>query len=187
MRRCLTLLMMVGCVTCAAWANSITIGQLQYLGTNPEGISAFKVIVDPTGVTSTQLSLANLTVSLKGISQSTGAITTPITLLFVGGRDHPLPACPCAMVGMQLFLSANNKPVTLRLANGELFKTAGSASFTLIPPTGHSVLEPGNSIPVTLTSVPEPTTLGLIGTGLSLVAYRRRRIGLRRGQLSRAS
>jgi hypothetical protein len=181
MRRWLALLIMVAGTTGAAWANSITIGRLQYLGTNPQGVSAFKAILDPTGVTSTQLSIFNLTLSVNGSSQSTGPITTPTTLLFVGGPDHPLPACPCAMVGLQLFLSADNKPVSFRLANGELFTTAGSASFLLVSPTGQRVLEPGNSVPITLTAVPEPGTLALIGTGLAVVACSRRRTGVPRG------
>jgi hypothetical protein len=184
MRWLLALLLMVGGATSAASANSITIGQLQYLGTNAQMISAFKVILDPTGVTSTQLNLFNLTLSVNGSSQSTGPITTPTTLLFVGAPDHPLPACPCAMVGLQLFLSADNKPVSFRLANGTLFTTAGSASFLLVPPTGQRVLEPGNSVPITLTAVPEPGTLVLIGTGLAVVASSRHHAGMSRGDPS---
>lgn len=183
MRRWLALLLMVGGATTVASANSITIGQLQYLGTNAQAVSAFKVILDPTGVASMPLNLLNLTLSVNGGSQSTGPITTPTTLLFVGATDHALPACPCAMVGLQLFLSADNKPVSFRLANGELFTTAGSASFHLVPPIGQRVLEPGNSLPITLitlTAVPEPGTLALVGTGLSVMFYRRQRASARR-------
>jgi hypothetical protein len=180
MRRWLALLLIVGGASSVASANSITIGQLQYLGTNAQAVSAFKVILDPTGVTSMQLNLLNLTLSVNGASQSTGPITTPTTLLFVGATDHVLPACPCAMVGLQLFLSADKKPVSFRLANGELFNTASSASFLLVPPSGQRVLEPGNSVPITLTAVPEPCTLALVGTGLSVLFYRRQRASTRR-------
>jgi hypothetical protein len=90
MRRWLVLVLMVGGATSAASANSITIGQLEYLGTNARAVSAFKVILDATGVTSTQLNLLNLTLSLNGVSQSTGPITTPSTQLFVGGPGSPL-------------------------------------------------------------------------------------------------
>jgi hypothetical protein len=180
MRQWLALLLMVGGATTVASANSITIGQLQYLGTNAQAASAFKVILDPTGVIGMQLNLLNLTLSVNGSSQGTGPITTPTTLLFVGGTDHVLPACPCAMVGLQLFLSADNKPVSFRLANGELFTTAGSASFLLVPPIGQRFLEPGNSLPITLTAVPEPCTLALVGTGLSVMFYRWQRASARR-------
>jgi PEP-CTERM motif len=181
MRRWLALVVIIGSATGAAWANSITIGQLQYLGTNPQRISAFKVTLDPTGVTSMQLSLFNLTLSVNGVSQSAGALTTPTTLLFVGGPDQALPSCPCAMVGLQIFLSAGSKPVTLQLANGELFTTAASTTLQLIPPGERRVLEPGDSVPITLTSVPEPSTLALIGTGLSMTACRFRRNRIQRG------
>lgn len=180
MQRWLALVVIIGSVTGAAWANSITIGHLQYLGTNPQRISAFKVTLDPTGVTSMQFGLSNLTLSVNGVSQSAGAITTPTTLLFVGGPDRALPSCPCAMVGLQLFLSPGTKPVTLRLANGELFTTPALTTLQLVPPGDRRVLEPGDSVPITLTSVPEPSTLALIGTGLSMTAYRFRRTRIRR-------
>lgn len=183
MRRWLALLVLIGASTGVAWANSITIGQLQYLGTNTQAISAFKVILDPTGVTSTQLTLLNLTLSVNGASQSTGPITTPTTLLFVGGPDHLLPSCPCAMVGLQLFLSVDNKPVTFRLADGQLFTTAGSASLLLAPANGRRFLEPGNSVPITLTAVPEPGTFALIGSGFAIMVYGRSRLGMPSGHL----
>lgn len=181
MRRWLALLLMVAGTTGTAWANSITIGQLQYLGTNLQGVSAFKVILDPTGMTSMQLGLSNLTLSVNEASQSAGALTTPTTLLFVGGPDRALPSCPCAMVGLQLFLSAGSNPITLQLANGELFTTPASTTLQLIPSTGRRFLEPGDSVPIKLTSVPEPGTLALLGIGLGIVAYRRKRVGLRDG------
>jgi hypothetical protein len=171
MRRWLTVLVLVCSATSAAWANSITIGQLEYLGTNAQEVSAFKVIVDPTGVTGTQLNLTNLTLSVKGISQSTGAITTPTTLLFVGGPGQVLPSCPCQMATLNIFLSNNNQPVTLRLANGELFTVPALTSVILKSFNGRA-LEPGASVAISLTAVPEPGTLALVGSGLSLAFFR---------------
>jgi hypothetical protein len=170
MRRWLALLVLLCGVTSAGWANSVAIGQLQYLGTNAQSISAFRVILDPTGVTSTQLNFANVTLALKGSSQSAGAITTPTTLLFLGGPGQALPSCPCQMVGLELLLSDNHKPITLRLANGQLITVPALTSITLQRSGGRTALEPGDSVPIVLTSVPEPGTLVLMTTGLAAAA-----------------
>jgi hypothetical protein len=171
MRRWLTLLVLVCGATGAAWGNSVTIGQLQYLGTNAQSVSAFKVILDPAGVFSSQLNLFNLSLSERDASQSTGAITTPTTLLFIGGPGQALPSCPCRMVGLELFLSGNNKPVILRLASGQLFTVPSITTVLLKPPVGRKFLEPGDSAPITLTAVPESGTMALMSTGLGLLGY----------------
>jgi hypothetical protein len=83
------------------WANSISIGQLQYLGTE-QGVSAFKVSLDTTGITASPLNLRDLILSEQGKAEDTGAVMTPITLLFSGGPGLGLPACPCRSVGLEL-------------------------------------------------------------------------------------
>lgn len=176
MRRWLTLLVLLCAATSAAWANSVTIGQLQYLGTNAQSISAFKVILDPTGVTSAQLNLTNLTLAVKGSLQSAGPIMTPTTLLFLGGPGLALPSCPCQLVTLNIFLSNNNKPVRLSLANGQFLTVPGLTTIVLKSPGGRN-LEPGATVPVTLTAVPEPGTIALMSTGLGMLGYSLRRGG----------
>ena len=174
MRRWLTLLVLLCGATSAAWANSVTIGQLQYLGTNAQRISAFKVILDPTGVTSAQLNLSNLPLAVKGSLQSAGAIMTPTTLLFLGGPGLALPSCPCQVATLNIFLSNNNKPIRLSLANGQFLTVPGLTTIALTSPGGRN-LEPGATVPVTLTAVPEPGSIALMTTGFGMLGYQLRR------------
>jgi hypothetical protein len=64
--------------------NRVTIGTLTYLGTDQFG-SAFVVRLDPSLLTSQSLSFSNVTLFVDGTSQSSGPVTTPVTLLFIGG------------------------------------------------------------------------------------------------------
>ncbi len=91
----------------AAKTNRVTIGSLTYLGTNEFG-SAFRVTLDASAVTAQPLSFANATMFVKGTSQSSGAITTPVTLLYIGGTVngivYPLASCAdgCVSITVQL-------------------------------------------------------------------------------------
>jgi PEP-CTERM motif-containing protein len=160
-------------LSASCWANSITIGQIQYLGTE-QGVSGFKVTLDTTGITTSPLSISDLILSEQGKEEDMGAITTPITLLFVGGPGLGLPACPCKSVGLELILLPGKQPVTLTLANGQTFIVSSVQKFSLRGSAG-GFLEPGATVPITLVAVPEPLSLGLVGTGVLLVAVRFRR------------
>lgn len=160
----------------AARANSITIGQLQYLGTNSQGMSAFKVTLNTTGVTAAPLVLSNVFLTEKGVTQQTGSLTTPVAILFAGGPGLGLPGCPCPSINLQLQLSPNGNFVTFQLANGELFTTRSNANFVLLPLAGHKHLEPGQSVPLVLVAVPEVQSSILFLSGMAAIiacCYRR--------------
>jgi PEP-CTERM motif len=161
--------------TCCC-ANSISVGQLQYLGTE-QGVSAFKVTLDTAGITASPLSLSDLILSEQGKKEDTGTITTPITLLFRAGPGLGLRACPCTSVDLELILSSGKQPVTLTLASGQTLVVNSVQNLSLHGPPG-GFLQPGATIPITLVAVPEPSSLGLLGTGVLLVAVRfqRRRL-----------
>jgi hypothetical protein len=61
----------------AAKTNRVTIGALTYLGSDQFG-SAFRVILDPSLVTSHSVSFANVMLFVDGTSQSSGPVTTPV-------------------------------------------------------------------------------------------------------------
>src|SRR5262245_888733 len=77
-----------------ARADSITIGQLQYLGTE-NGVSAFKVVINTAGFTLQRLPIANLSLSVNSGTQQLNQVTAPLTALFTGGPGRALPNCPC--------------------------------------------------------------------------------------------
>ena len=161
MRLLLSLLLLSG----SAWANSITIGELEYLSTNAQGVSGYKLTFDTTGVTALPLTFANATLTVGAGHQSTGPInTSTMPILFLGGAGFKLPSCPCTSLRLQLVL-AGNAPFSFTLANGELFTTS-RVSVTLLLPLSGGTLQPGASIPITLTAVPEPGTGALTSTGL---------------------
>jgi len=167
------LLAFVSLIAPVARANSITIGQFQFLGTNPQGTSAFKVTIDTTGVTAFPLILQNLMLIVNSHAQNTGSITSPVTILFLGGSGFPLPACPCKSLQVDLFLPTDDNVFTLQLANGGAFTTSSRPKFLLRPLAGQKFLSPGQSASIVLTSVPEPGTLALF-SGLGMVFYGRR-------------
>ena len=75
-----------------AKTNFVTIGTLTYLGSNQFG-SAFRVTLDPRAVTLQPLSFANVVMLVEDTSQGSGAITTPVTLLYLGGVGNGLASC----------------------------------------------------------------------------------------------
>jgi hypothetical protein len=89
----LTLLLLAS--VAAAKTNRVTIGTLTYLGTDQFG-SAFVVTLNPSLITTQSLSFANVTMFVDGTSQGSGPVTTPVTVLFIGGTVdgvvHPLAA-----------------------------------------------------------------------------------------------
>ena len=145
-------------------ADSITIGSLTYLGTE-NGVSGYQLSLNTTGITLQPLSFSNVILSIKGVSVDAGPRTTPMFLLFTGGNDRALPACPCNSVLLELAFLSPNRQLTFSLMNGKSFTTSSVVRINL-----HSVfgkhLTTGQSVSITLVSVPEPATLGLFGCGL---------------------
>ena len=137
-----------------AKTNRVIIGSLTYLGTNESG-SAFRVALDPSVITSQPLSFSNVTVFVDGTSQSAGAITTPTTLLFiggtVGGTVYPLASCAsgCVAISVQL-VSVDGRPFTLTLSDGEEFETFAIATSALIPSPGKRFIQAQQSVPIVL-------------------------------------
>ena len=71
-RALLSLLLLTG----PAWATSISIGELQFLSTNSQGVSSYKVSFMTGGVTAQPLTFANVTLSVGAGHENTGPIST---------------------------------------------------------------------------------------------------------------
>jgi hypothetical protein len=168
------LLLSLFLLTGSAWGTSITIGELQYLSTD-HGVSGYKLILNTTGVTALPLTFVNAILTVGGRQESTGPITSATPpVLFEGGPGLKLPSCPCTSLRLQLVFPGN-MPVTFMLANGQLFTTNHVSVTFLLPLTGHRNLQPGASIPIMLTAVPEPETWALMSTGLIVLWFCSRR------------
>jgi hypothetical protein len=155
MRHFLGAMLVVLSVTLVATARDLVIGQIQYLGTNAQGVSAFKVTLNTNGITESAITFDNVNLTAQGRVQSTGSITTPVEVLFLGGSGLRMPACPCRTVRVELLLKGDEPTSTFRLAGGEWFK-ARRVNWTLLqPPRGQQFLVPGQLAPIVLTSIPE--------------------------------
>ena len=164
-RALLSLLLLTG----PAWATSISIGELQFLSTNSQGVSTYKVSFTTAGVTAQPLTFANATLFVGERHESTGPISTvtngiPTAILFGGGPGLRLPACPCTSLRLQLLFPGSG-PFTFMLASGQQFTTS-HMNVTLLLPTSGKFLIPGANAPIVLTAVPEPETWALVTTGL---------------------
>jgi len=138
----------------AGKTNQVIIGSLTYLGTNDAG-SAFRVVLDPSMIASQPLSFSDVTVYVEGTHQSAGPITTPTTLLLiggtVGGTVYPLGSCAsgCIAISVQL-VSEDGGPFTFILSNGEEFKTFAIATAALQSRPGQKSIQPQQSVPIVL-------------------------------------
>jgi hypothetical protein len=151
-----------------ARADSITIGQLQYVGTE-NGVSAFKVVINTAGFTLQPLPIANLSLSVNSSTQQAGRVTAPLTALFTGGPGRSLPNCPCSTIILTLTFLPARQTLTFTLTDGRTFTTQSAQLFNLHAAPGQDI-KPGDAIPLTLVSVPEPTALLLVGTGFLAIS-----------------
>jgi hypothetical protein len=148
---CLLTLLLLASVA-AAKTNRVTIGTLTYLGSDQFG-SAFVVALDPSLVTSQSLSFANVTMFVDGTSQGSGPVTTPVTILFIGGTVdgvvHPLASCAsgCVSIAVQL-VSTNGQPFSLTLLDGEEFTTFSITTVALKPLPGEKFIQAQQSVPI---------------------------------------
>jgi hypothetical protein len=135
----------------AGRTNRVAIGTLTYLGTNEFG-SAFRVALDPSALTSQPLSFASVTLFVDGTSQTAGAITTPVTLLYIGGTvNSPLASCAsgCVSISVQL-VSATGEPFSFTLVDGEEFTTFAVQTAALRPLPGQKLIQAQQSVPIVL-------------------------------------
>jgi len=164
-----------------ARADSIPIGQLSYLGTTPDGSSIFKVSLNaPAGI-----SLTSLVPSIYiGDDKFTFALPTSGDFLFLTGPGTPFSNCPCADAHID-FLAIPGTTVSFE---GQTLTLKHLSHSFLQPPRSQKFLVPGQSATiylstvngqttdaVRLTTVPEPQSLALVGSGLGMILLKIKR------------
>jgi hypothetical protein len=70
---------------------------------------------------------------------------------------------------MLLSFPTTSKFFTFPLANGTLFTTNAKPTFVLLPLHGQKFLSAGETEIIALTSVPEPSSFALLGSGLLIM------------------
>jgi hypothetical protein len=169
------LLALVSLVTMAR-ADSIPIGQLSYLGTTPDGSSIFKVSLNPLP----GISVGNFVTSIYiGDNKLTFSLpTSGGDFLFLTGPGTPFANCPCTDAHID-FLAIPGTTVTFQ---GQTLVLKHLSHSFLLPPIDQKFLVPQQSTTIylsvvpgqtnaltRLTTVPEPQTLTLIGSGLGIL------------------
>jgi hypothetical protein len=157
-----------------ALANSvITIGTFTYLGPNSQGRSQYEIELNTNGVTAEPFTLVGVAIgSNNGGATFEIPTTADFDLTITGGG---FGNCPCTSIFLSLGISPSGRPVTFLLANGTPFTAYALDTSTLLPLSGQFFIQPGQSVPITLTAVPEPGTALLIGFGLASLVIRRAR------------
>jgi len=134
----------------AAKDNRVIVGTLSYLGTNQFG-SVFRVTLDPKAVTSQPLSFANVTMLIDGTKQDSGAVTTPVTILYVGGAGGALASCAnaCTSISVRL-VSRDGQAFTFTFQNSEEFQTFGVTTTVMRKLPRQRFIQPQQSVPIVL-------------------------------------
>ncbi len=154
----LALLLLTYYAEAAKPTKRIQIGTFVFHGTSDPNCGQFcnagyEVIINASALTNDVLSFGDITVAIGTISQSSGPVTTPIDLVFVGGpRPFVLPDCakvPCRSIDLQL-TSTTGKPFSLTLLDGRTFTTYAVNTITLKALPGQHVVKPGQSVPIML-------------------------------------
>jgi hypothetical protein len=166
MRRLGFLFLLLTFPSIAALADSITIGELTYLGLNSQGVSQFQVQIDSTnGITAaplTFLGLEGANGALEGISHTFNTAQTT--------EYYFSWTCPCTAFTFVLEFNDEGKLFTFLLANGKPF-TAYDATFsTILPLSGQTSIRIGQSVPIRIAEVPEPGTALLLCGGLACIS-----------------
>lgn len=173
--RYLTFLLLL--LTAPAFADSIDIGTLSYLGPNAQGFSQYQVLINTNRITAAPI-MFDIGIGTDQGSAELGPYNTtlPLNLLFHGGPSQGLPPCPCASIGFSVVFDLSSLPTTFLLANGKSFTPLTSTNSTILPLPGQTFILPGQSVPILITSVPEPATVSLMGIGMiCLIAQWKRR------------
>jgi hypothetical protein len=147
---------------------TITIGTFTYIGIvawSPNfSVSAYEVKFDVEGVTLGPIPITRWTIYVGDSNFSEGPTSTADQpsggWVLLGGDPYsssPLEACSinCVMIALQVQLSKGGGPVTLTLANGDTFKTAGIVTVIIQALPGKSQLgiRRNQSVPIVLTQI----------------------------------
>jgi hypothetical protein len=169
-------------LTAPAFADSITIGSLTYLGSgdpNHPSKSKFALQLNTEGLTfyrdfpGWQVPLI---LDVQVFGWDAGVFST---IPAAGALLNPPHYCPCEAVVFNMRLL---ETYPFRLANGKLFTPSPSITVIFYVLPGQTYLQPGQSVPIVLNSlpspVPEPASLLLLANGLLATAgvvWRKRR------------
>jgi hypothetical protein len=149
-----------------ALADSITIGTFTYVGTNPQGLSTYQAVFN-SGVTAEPLFFPVVVLGFQFGAQTLGPFDSSNTITL--GPGPGILNCPCSFVSFTPVLSQSSPTFTFLLANGQLFNALSASTSIILPLPGETLVQPGQSVPITLTAVPEPSTALLVGIGLTIL------------------
>jgi hypothetical protein len=161
----LLFLLVLTSVQAIAQTKQITIGKLNYMGTNEYG-SGYQVLLNTDGITQDPIPFSNAIVSIGNSSEESGPITTgpgcgippyqtSCDMLYLSGPNLPTCAIPstnqgppeygwtqiCAAIDLQL-VSPTGQNFSITLVDGEQFCTHGVTNTFLLAKAGQLAVEP---------------------------------------------
>lgn len=158
-----------------AFPDAITIGTFTFVGISQSayGIdNVLRVTFNTTGVTAQPLVL-NLGFGNQWGGATFGPFTSVGTFTTTGGIIACAPGSECPFLSILVFWP--NYPVSFLLANGKTFTPLEGTGSLILPLPGQQYVQPGQSVPILVRPVPEPTTMLLFGTGV--LCHLARRLG----------